>query len=129
MDKPKVDARRTWWDISDDTEPYGTAYWDEKGRRVTKNLAGANSRVILDRAIPFMRSAAQKEQPFFTIVWFHTPHLPVVAGPEYARMYADEDKYTQHYRGCITAMDEQVGRLRTELRAMGIANNTLVHLL
>ena len=72
MDKPKVDARRTWWDISDDTEPYGTAYWDEKGRRVTKNLAGANSRVILDRAIPFMRSAAQKEQPFFTIVWFHT---------------------------------------------------------
>lgn len=126
MDKPKVDARRTWWDISDDTEPYGTAYWDEKGRRVTKNLAGANARVILDRAIPFMRSAAQREQPFFTIVWFHTPHLPVVAGPEYARMYADEDKYTQHYRGCITAMDEQVGRLRTELRAMGIANNTLV---
>ena len=73
-----------------------------------------------------MRSAAQKEQPFFTIVWFHTPHLPVVAGPEYARMYADEDKYTQHYRGCITAMDEQVGRLRSELRKLGAAENTLL---
>ena len=41
-------------------------------------------------------------------------------------MYAGTDKYTQHYRGCITAMDEQVGRLRTELRAMGVARNTLV---
>ena len=49
----------------------------------------------------------------------------VVAGPEYARMYADEDKYTQHYRGCITAMDEQVGRLRNELRAMGVATRWL----
>ena len=126
MVKPKVNARRTWWDPTDDNEPYGTAYWNEKGERVTENLSGANSRVIMDRAIPFMRRAAEKEQPFFAIVWFHTPHLPVVAGPAYARMYAGEEKYTQHYRGCITAMDEQVGRLRTELRAMGVARNTMV---
>ena len=126
MIKPKVNARRTWWDPADDSEPYGTAYWNEKGERVTENLLGANSRVIMDRAIPFMRRAAQKEKPFFAIVWFHTPHLPVVAGPAYTRMYAGADKYTQHYRGCITAMDEQVGRLRTELRAMGVARNTLV---
>jgi len=126
MVKPKVNARRTWWDPTDDNEPYGTAYWDEKGERVTENLSGANSRVIMDRAIPFMRRAAEKEQPFFAIVWFHTPHLPVVAGPSYARVYAGVEKYTQHYRGCITAMDEQVGRLRTELRAMGVARNTMV---
>ena len=126
MVKPKVNARRTWWDPATDHEPYGTAYWNEKGRRVTKNLVGANARVIMDRALPFMRRAADREQPFFAIVWFHTPHLPVVAGPAYARMYASEEKYTQHYRGCITAMDEQMGRLRTELRAMGVANNTLV---
>lgn len=126
MVKPKVNARRTWWDPVEDNEPYGTAYWNEKGKRVVDNLSGANSRVIMDRAIPFMRRAAAKEQPFFAIVWFHTPHLPVVAGPAYARMYAGEEKYTQHYRGCITAMDEQVGRLRTALRAMGVAGNTLV---
>ena len=126
MVKPKVNARRTWWDPTDDNEPYGTAYWNEKGERVTENLYGANSRVIMDRAIPFMRRAAEKEQPFFAIVWFHTPHLPVVAGPSYARVYAGVEKYTQHYRGCITAMDEQVGRLRTELRAMGVARNTMV---
>jgi len=126
MLKPKMNARRTWWDPTDDNEPYGTAYWDEKGERVTENLSGANSRVIMDRAIPFMRRAAEKEQPFFAIVWFHTPHLPVVAGPSYARVYAGVEKYTQHYRGCITAMDEQVGRLRTELRAMGVARNTMV---
>lgn len=126
MVKPKVNARRTWWDPAEDHEPYGTAYWNERGKRVADNLSGANSRVIMDRAIPFMRRAAAREQPFFAIVWFHTPHLPVVAGPAYARMYAGEEKYTQHYRGCITAMDEQVGRLRTALRSMGVAGNTLV---
>ena len=126
MLRPKGNNSKKWWDPAEENVPYGTGYWDEKGRRATENLWGDNSRIIMDRAIPFMRAAAQKEQPFFTIVWFHTPHLPVVAGPEYARMYANHEKYAQHYYGCITAMDEQVGRLRMELRAMGVAQNTLV---
>ena len=126
MLRPKGNHGKKWWDPAKENGPYGTGYWDEKGKRVTENLRGDNSRVIMDRAIPFMRSAAQNDQPFFTIIWFHTPHLPVVAGPEYTRMYADQEKYAQHYYGCITAMDEQVGRLRMELRALGVANNTLV---
>ena len=126
MLRPKGNHGKKWWDPAKENGPYGTGYWDEKGKRVTENLRGDNSRVIMDRAIPFMRSAAQNDQPFFTIIWFHTPHLPVVAGPEYTRMYADQKKYAQHYYGCITAMDEQVGRLRMELRALGVANNTLV---
>ena len=126
MLRPKGNHGKKWWDPAKENGPYGTGYWDEKGKRVTENLRGDNSRVIMDRAIPFMRSAAQNDQPFFTIIWFHTPHLPVVAGAEYTRMYADQKKYAQHYYGCITAMDEQVGRLRMELRALGVANNTLV---
>ena len=126
MLRPKGNNSRRWWDPAEENVPYGTSYWDEKGDRVTENLWGDNSRVIMDRAIPFMRAAVQKDQPFFTIVWFHTPHLPVVAGPQYTRMYASYEKYAQHYYGCITAMDEQIGRLRTELRAMGVAQNTLV---
>ena len=126
MLRPKGNHGKKWWDPAKENGPYGTGYWDEKGKRVTENLRGDNSRVIMDRAIPFMRSAAQNDQPFFTIIWFHTPHLPVVAGPEYTQMYADQEKYAQHYYGCITAMDEQVGRLRMELRALGVANNTLV---
>ena len=126
MLRPKGNNGKTWWDPAKENGPYGTGYWDEKGKRVTQNLRGDNSRVIMDRAIPFIRAAAKNKKPFFTIVWFHTPHLPVVAGPEHTKLYAKHEKYAQHYYGCITAMDEQVGRLRTELRTLGVANNTLL---
>ena len=126
MLRPKANNSRKWWDPAKDNVAYGTAYWNEKGVRVTENLRGDDSRVIMDRAIPFIRTAAKNEQPFFTIVWFHAPHLPVVAGPEYTKLYAKHEKFAQHYYGCITALDEQVGRLRKELRTLGIADNTLL---
>ncbi len=127
--RPKGNNSNKWWDAVSDTveaKPYGTAYWNERGESVTENTRGDNSRVIMDRAIPFIRGAAKRGKPFFGIVWFHAPHLPVVAGPRHATMYAEFPKYEQHYYGCITALDEQVGRLRAELRALGIANDTLL---
>jgi arylsulfatase A-like enzyme len=128
MVRPEGTGRRTWWDPALDPAqhtPYGTAYWSHEGR-VTDNLRGDDSRIIMDRAVPFLRSAAQNGTPFFAVIWFHAPHLPVVAGPDYAARYAEFDKYRQHYYGCITALDEQVGRLRAELRELGVAENTLV---
>jgi len=127
--RPKgVGRRRTWWNPVDDEKDagaYGTNYW-HNGERATENLRGDDSRVILDRAIPFIRSAVTRERPFFTIIWFHAPHLPVVAGPRFAAMYPGRSDYEQHYYGCITALDEQVGRLRTELRKLGVAENTML---
>jgi arylsulfatase A-like enzyme len=41
-------------------------------------------------------------------------------------MYADCDEGEQHYYGCVTAMDEQVGRLRAELKALDVDENTMV---
>jgi len=106
-------------------EPYGTSYWKQDGSKETENLDGDDSRVIMDRAVPFIRDAVDKGKPFFTVIWFHTPHLPVVAGPEYRKMYSQYSEDEQHYYGCITALDEQVGRLRSELRELGISDNTM----
>jgi arylsulfatase A-like enzyme len=50
----------------------------------------------------------------------------VVAGPQYRAMYSNYDEGAQHYYGCITALDEQVGRLRSELRALKAAGNTML---
>ena len=128
MLRPKGISRRTWWDPVEQEEEadfYGTRYW-QNGRQVTENLRGDDSRIIMDRVVPFVRSAVKRQQPFFAVVWFHAPHLPVVAGPEYTALYADQGKYAQHYYGCITALDEQVGRLRSVLRELGISENTLL---
>lgn len=107
-------------------KPYGTYYWKEDGTRETENLEGDDSRIIMDRAVPFIRKAAADGKPFFAVVWFHAPHLPVVAGPRHRKMYAERPAGEQHYFGCITAMDEQVGRLRKELRDLGVAENTML---
>jgi len=106
--------------------PYGTHYWTGPGELVKDNLEGDDSRVIMDRVVPFVQSASIKATPFFAVVWFHTPHLPVLAGPRHRKIYATLPESLQHYYGAITAMDEQIGRLRTELRRSGVAESTLL---
>lgn len=106
--------------------PFNTRYWDQDGEIVRDNLAGDDSRVIMDRAVPFIRECGGHRNPFFAVIWFHTPHTPVVAGPPYRAMYSKFCEDEQHYYGCVTAMDEQVGRLNRELRELGIENDTMV---
>ncbi|HJN15693.1 MAG TPA: sulfatase-like hydrolase/transferase [Armatimonadota bacterium] len=107
-------------------EPYGTHYWRQAGAKVESNIEGDDSRVIMDRAAPFIEHAARSNAPFLAVIWFHAPHLPTVAGPEHRAIYADEPEEAQHYYGCITAMDEQVGRLRAKLDELGIADDTML---
>ena len=101
----------------------GRAYIQD-GKVVTENLEGDSSRIIMDRVIPFIE--ANKDEPFFATVWFHAPHEPVVAGEKYKAMYPKAGELRKNYYGCITAMDEQIGRLREQLRALGIDRDTVL---
>jgi arylsulfatase A-like enzyme len=92
----------------------------------TENLLGDDSRIVMDRAIPFIRENAKQQKPFFAVVWFHAPHWPVVAGNEHKELYKNLDDFHQNHFGCITALDEQVGRLRAELRELEIVDNTML---
>jgi arylsulfatase A-like enzyme len=83
-------------------------------------------RFLMDRVVPFIRAAAKARQPFLAVVWFHTPHAPVVAGPQYRALYSQYSEGEQHYYGAITAMDEQVGRMCRELRELGVADSTML---
>ena len=107
-------------------EHFGTYYWTGPGQKVTNNLDGDNSRVIMDRVMPFIDQATKKKQPFFVVIWFHTPHLPVLAGEEHRKMYAEYPDDVQHYYGAITAMDEQIGRLKKHLNKSGSFDNTII---
>lgn len=107
-------------------QPFLTRYWMGPGKHATENLEGDDSRVIMDRAIPFLRSAARAGRPFFAVIWFHSPHAPVRGGDRYRAMYPGFSEGEQHFYGCITALDEQMGRLRKELRDLGVASNTML---
>ena len=126
--KPPNGGQKGWDYLQDKTKgvKYGTHYWDENGESVTENMLGDDSKLIMDRAIPFIENAVETQKPFFTAIWFHAPHLPVVAGPDHVKPYAKYDSYTRNYYGCITALDEQVGRLRSRLRELDVAEETMV---
>jgi len=108
---------------------YGTYYWQQDGAFVPHDdprLQGDDSRVIMDQALTFITESAEQQTPFLAVIWFHAPHKPVVAGPRHKAMYKGFSEAQQHYFGCITAMDEQVGRLREQLKALGVSRDTLL---
>lgn len=107
-------------------ENWGGSRYMHNGEVVTENLDGDDSRIIMDRAIPFMEKAISEDEAFLATIWFHTPHEPVVAGPEYLAMYPEIRVDQQHLYGCITAMDEQIGRLMTFLKDKGVSENTVI---
>ncbi len=96
------------------------------GEPYTEPLEGDDSAVIMDRAIPFIRNAVANDQPFFTVIWFHSPHNPVIAAPEYRARYAAHPEAQQHFWGTITAADAQLGRLRDTMRSLNVADDTML---
>lgn len=89
------------------------------------SLLGGAARVVVDRAIPFIEQAVADDKPFLAVVWFHAPHENIEAGPEYLAMYPGHGD-AAHFYGCITELDEQVGRIREKLEELGIAGNTMI---
>ncbi|TLX71798.1 N-acetylgalactosamine 6-sulfate sulfatase [Labilibacter sediminis] len=133
MIKPKVykdgESERYGWSAvkkGEEYEPFNTAYWIGEEQKATENLSGDDTKVIMDRVIPFIDKAVKQNKPFFTTVWAHTPHLPLVTGDYYKNMYKDLSEKDQLYYGCITALDDQIGRLWDELEQKGIADNTMI---
>ncbi len=116
-----------WKAITDNNKtPYGTAYWTGNGEKADTNLEGENAKIIMDRVLPFVEKSAKKNEPFFTTIWLHTPHLPVVADAKRRKQYANLSLEEQLYYGSISAMDVQIGRLWSQLKAMNLDKNTLI---
>jgi arylsulfatase A-like enzyme len=126
MVTPQIAADHGWVEPERVGDSYGTYYWTGPGEIATENLAGDDSRVLMDRAVSFVREAVRDDRPFLAVVWFHTPHTPVVAGEEYRGRYGQRPVSEQHYYGALSAVDDQIGRLREELAALGVAEETML---
>lgn len=115
-----------------------------------KQITGEGSEVIIDEAIAFIENARTKGKPFFSVVWFGSPHEPYQALPEDLARYEDlPDSLNKEYVRLtslktgestlrpldsvlreryaeITAMDRAIGKLRDYLTTEGIKENTLI---
>jgi len=112
-------------------------------------IKGESSEVVIDEAIRFIDAAGKQGKPFFTVVWFGSPHEPYSGLPDDLALYNDlPAKYTkkvgltsnetggattrpqgevlrERYAE-ITAMDRAIGKLRKHLAAQGLRQDTLL---
>ena len=135
MIKPKIyqveigESLRFGWtnrEANDSIEAFGAFYWKGKENRVVDDLDGDDAKIIVDRAMDFIDRSSKSEQPFFAVIWLHTPHLPVVADKTHRDIYSPYDLKEQLYYGTISAMDEQIGRLWMKLDELGERENTML---
>ncbi len=113
-------------------------------------IQGESSAIVIDEAIKFIDRASKDKKPFFTVVWFGSPHEPYSSLPEDLALYDDlpakykdkKVKLTSNETGGpttrpqgevlreryaeITAMDRSIGTLRKHLAAKGLRDNTLL---
>ena len=99
-------------------------WMSENGRAI--QVVGESSDIAMMSAIRFIRDSADKKKPFLAVVWFGSPHLPHIADPADRVHYKDQPEPVQNYYGEITGIDRAMGTLRSALRVMGLAENTIV---
>ncbi len=91
-----------------------------------EKFRGEGSQVVVDEALEFIRRQAAAKRPFLAVVWFGSPHAPHVGIDRDLALYADAPQDERHFLAEITALDRAMGRLRTGLREMDAARNTLL---
>lgn len=117
------------WDPLDETDlriPKHRAHFWSNGTEIKEDFKGSTEKIIMERAIDFVRDSASRQQAFLATIWFYGPHSPTRAGKELRDRYPDQSLGRQHYLGSITSIDLEVGRLRAALREAGIEENTLI---
>lgn len=87
---------------------------------------GDSSDVTVDVALKYIRQCAQDKQPFLAVVWFGSPHDPHQPLESDKALYADLPDKEANFYGEITAMDRAFGRLRSEIKELGLRENTLL---
>ncbi len=91
---------------------------------VVEKREGKGSVILMDDALAFLEKHKGGDKPMFAVVWFPSPHYPHAEVPDGPPVY--EGKPHAGYFQEIALLDQQVGRLRAELRRMQIEKNTIV---
>jgi len=89
-----------------------------------EEFKGDSSMVAVEEALKFMKRRKAAAAPFFTVIWYGSPHNPQKAVDE-DRVEHPNQKLS-HHLGEIVGIDRSIGALRKGLRDMGIEKDTLV---
>jgi len=120
-DSDPLSPRNVGFDESFSVSNYFELDWTFGRNGVPEKARGDGSDVIVAEALKFIGRVSEKKQPFLAVVWFGSPHVP------HRPLPADlETAGGSGYYGELVAMDRSMGALRSGLRALGIADDTLL---
>jgi len=91
-----------------------------------EEVKGDSSEIIVDEALKFIERKAKDQKPFFTVIWYGSPHDPFVASDEDKAPFKDLSPESQDHYGELVAMDRSIGTLREGLRKLDLHKNTIV---
>lgn len=81
--------------------------------------------VQTDGALAFIRRNCSK--PFFLYLAYYGPHIPLETPETYLQRFPGAmPERRRHALGCLSAIDDGVGKITAELRELGLEKNTLV---
>ncbi|MCI0682786.1 MAG: arylsulfatase [Gemmataceae bacterium] len=87
---------------------------------------GYTTKLLGDEAVGLIGKHDAK-QPLFLYMAFNAPHTPLQALPEHLKHYEHvKDKTRRTYSAMVHAVDDQIGRIVTELEQRGLIENTII---
>ncbi|MEX0323627.1 MAG: sulfatase [Puniceicoccaceae bacterium] len=91
-----------------------------------EKLKGDSSEVAVAEALKYIKGQLDDGKPFFTVIWFGSPHSPFQGLEKDLAHFPDLVEKDRHHYAELVAMDRSIGTLRKGLRKMGVADNTIV---
>lgn len=82
--------------------------------------------MITDKAIGYIREAADAEQPFFLYVTYNAPHYPMHAPQRYLDRFRHLPADRRIMAAMLAAVDDGVGQILDELTRQGLREDTCI---
>ena len=83
--------------------------------------------LITEYAVKYIRRSVQLGKPFFLYVPYNAPHYPMHAPDKYVNRFPDLSWDRQIMAAMISAVDDSVGEILSELERQGLLDNTFTY--
>ncbi|MBM3334376.1 arylsulfatase, partial [Candidatus Sumerlaeota bacterium] len=117
------------WGIVSAQSYWDSDYFDDKYIHNGKleQYKGYCTDVFFDEAMKWMRSCAEKKEPFFCYLPTNTPHGPLWVPEKYAQPYQGKvGPGVANFFGMIANIDDNMDRLDKMLKETGLYDNTIL---
>ena len=108
-------------------ERFANPLIEQNGEFLPRDENAYGPDVVSDYAVDFIRR--NKDQPFFIyypMLLVHDPFVPTPDSPEWNSLETRSEKNNRFFVDMVAYMDKIIGKIVNELKAQGIAENTLV---